>query len=386
VTAASRLTILCAGMVAADPQYGGASWAVLQYLLGFRRLGHTVYFVEPVSQAKVAAGRRLAQSPIARQFQRLMTAFEFQQHSALLLEGTDETVGLSYDSIREAAGRADVLFNISGMLTDPALLAPIGRRVYLDLDPGFNQAWHTVEGIDMRFDAHTHFATVGLAVGQPGCRVPTCGRSWIATCPPVVLDEWPVARGAARHGFTTVANWRSYGSVHHDGLFLGQKAHSLRPLMDLPARTPARFELALAIDPGEPDLAALHANGWTLLDPRLTAGTPRSYRRFVARSRAEFGLAKSGYVATQSGWFSDRSACYLAAGRPVLAQDTGFGAALPTGTGLLRFTTPADVVAGVEAIESDYRRHRQAARAIAEQYLDSNHVLPRLLDRVGASA
>ena len=384
---ATRLTVLCTGMVAADARHGGATWAVLQYLLGFRRLGHTVYFVEPIASSKVRPqGVPLASSETARDFRRIVDAYGLGDAAALLLDGTTETAGLPYAALRRVAQRADVLVNISGLLTDPALLGSIDRRLYLDLDPGFNQAWHLSEGIDRHFDAHTHFATVGLAVGRPDCRVPTCARTWVPTCPPVVLAEWPVARGRTGPAFTTVANWRSYGSVYCDDLFLGQKAHALRPLIDLPRQTRARFQLALSIHPSEPDLAVLRSNGWTLVDPRRAAGTPARYQRFVSGSRAEFGLAKSGYIASRSGWFSDRSACYLAAGRPVLAQDTGFSPVLPTGEGLLTFRTAAEAVAGVEAIDAAYLRHREAARAIAERYLDSNRVLTRLLDHVGGTA
>ena len=383
MTAGNRLTILCAGMLAADPHHGGASWAVLQYLLGFRQLGHQVYFVEPIEKSKLRpAGTPLIRTAAGLRFQRLVAAFEYGERSALLLEGTTETVGLTYDTLREIAARADLLVNISGMLTDDALLQPIRRRLYLDLDPGFNQVWHASQSIDRHFDGHTHFATVGLRVGGADCRVPTCGRTWITTCPPVVLQHWPVARGWTRNAFTTVGNWRSYGSMQYEDLFLGQKAHSLRPLIDLPKRTQIRFELALAIHPTEPDLADLRQNNWTLIDPRRAAGTPGSYRSFISNSRAEFGIAKSGYVATRSGWFSDRSACYLAAGRPVLAQDTGFAPMLPTGEGLIRFQTEADALAGLDAIQTQYTRHRDAARAIAEQYFDSKHVLTRLLDKV----
>lgn len=380
----SRATILVSGMIAADGRYGGAAWAVLQYLLGLKQLGHDVYFVEPIARTKLAPNETsLANSQAARRFDRLVSEFGLTHAAALVLEGTTDTIGLTHSELRRVASRTDVLLNISGMLTDPALIEPIGRRVFLDLDPGFNQAWHT-RGIDMRLDAHTHFATVGLAVGRPECRVPTCARQWITTCPPVVLREWPVSKRLTRNAFTTVANWRSYGSLQHGDLFLGQKAHALRPLIDLPMRTRTRFQLALSIHPAEPDLAALHRNGWKLVDPSRAAGTPVRYRRFVSGSRAEFGIAKSGYIAARSGWFSDRSACYLAAGRPVLAQDTGFSAVLPTGEGLLRFEGDADALAGLEAIQADYPRHREAARAIAERYFDSDRVLTRLLDCVGA--
>jgi hypothetical protein len=382
--AASRVRILFAGMIAADAQQGGAAWAVLQYVLGFRQLGHHVQFVEPLPAKSGPHVGNFAKTNVARRFQRIACCFGLTESSALLLDGTEETAGLSYASLRRAVQRADVLINVSGMLTDPRLLEAVERRVYLDLDPGFNQAWHT-SGIDMRFDAHTHFATVGLAIGRAECRVSSCNRRWITTVPPVVLREWPVATRITRNAFTTVANWRSYGSLQHDGMFLGQKAHALRPLIDLPRKAPTALTLALGIHPSEPDLAALRRHGWTLVDPRRSTGTPDSYRRFIRGSRAEFGIAKSGYVTTRSGWFSDRSACYLASGRPVLAQDTGFGVTLPTGRGLLTFSTESEALAGIDSVQTDYVRHRAAARAIAEEHCDSRHVLSRLLERVGST-
>ncbi len=145
-----------------------------------------------------------------------------------------------------------------------------------------------------------------------------------------------------------------------------RRSHSLRPLIDLPSRTSGRLALALAIHPDETnDLAALKENGWALLDPTEVAATPDDYRRFVQGSWAEFGLTKAGYVVAGSGWFSDRSACYLACGRPVLAQDTGFGRRLPTGTGLLRLLRRRRRGRGLEELQRDYERHRAAARQIA---------------------
>src|SRR5262249_50811310 len=162
----------------------------------------------------------------------------------------------------------------------------------------FIQLWHATQGIDMRFAAHTHFVTIGQAIGRPGCAVPTCGLRWIPTTQPVVLDHWPPAGPITHDALTTVGNWRGYGSVEHRGVFYGQKAHSLRPLIDLPTRTQEKFLLALAIHPGETkDLAALGANGWGLLDPARVADTPDRYRQFIQGSRAEFGIAKSGYAA-----------------------------------------------------------------------------------------
>jgi hypothetical protein len=185
---------------------------------------------------------------------------------------------------------------------------------------------------------------------------------------------------------TTIANWRSYGSIEHASGFYGQKAHSFRELIALPQRSGGRFELALEIDPAETaDLAALAGSGWSLVDPTRAAGTPGAYQRFIAGSWAELAVAKHGYVAARCGWFSDRSACYLASGRPVIAQDTGFGAQLPAGEGLLAFADTDGAAAALDELRGDYPRHARAARALAETYLDSRRVLERLLDRIGAT-
>jgi hypothetical protein len=163
----------------------------------------------------------------------------------------------------------------------------------------------------------------------------------------------------------------------------GQKVHSWRPLIDLPRQASERFEPALEIDPGDAsDVVALNEHGWQLLDPQVVAATPDDYRRFVQGSKAEIGVAKSGYAVSQSGWFSDRSACYLASGRPVIAQDTGLGRRLPTSSGLFVFTGMADVLAAIDELQSDYPYHRAAARKIAEEYLDSDLVLRSLINRV----
>jgi hypothetical protein len=369
-------------MIAGDPHQGGATWAILQYVLGLRRLGHDVFLIEPVSVP-------LEDSPQAAYFRQVAAEFGLEQTAALLRVDTQETCGLPYDRLREVCRRADVLLNVSGMLTDPELIDRIPLRVYLDLDPAFVQLWHATQGIDMRFAGHTHFVTVGQAVGQPGCAVPTCGLSWISTLQPVVLEHWPAAAPvapAADAALTTVANWRGYGSIEHEGVFYGQKAHSLRQLLSLPARTRERFLLALAIHPGErQDLDALTANGWQLADPAEAAGTPARYQAFIRGSKAELGIAKSGYVASRCGWFSDRSNCYLASGRPVIAQETGFSRFLPTGAGLFAFETADDVLAAIAEINGDYPRHARAARALAEEHFDSDKVLGGLLECIGAA-
>jgi hypothetical protein len=378
------MDILLSGMVAGVPHHGGASWAVLQYLLGLRELGHQVVLVEPVqNDVRFSPRRAFSRSKSASYFRSLFPLLDGER-AALLLTDSEETVGLPYARLRQFARSADLLINVSGMLGDDRLIDEIPVRAFLDLDPGFNQVWHE-SGYDMSFDLHTHFVSVGQAIGRADCPVPTCGRCWIPTLPPVVLERWPAAGRPSRDAFTTVGNWRSYGPVEHAGIRYGQRAHSLRELISLPRRTPARFQVALAIHPEESsDLLALRENGWELLDPVREAGTPDRYARFIRASKAELGIAKSGYVASRGGWFSDRSACYLASGRPVVAQETGFSEFLPTGRGLFAFRSEDEAAAVVEEVVDDWERQSRAARLLAEEHLDSRKVLRQLVEELGA--
>jgi len=363
------LRILVTGMACNDPWQGGATWAVMQYVLGLRALGHDVWFIEPV-----------AEELDRRYVREVRSTFKLEDRAAFILAGSHRTVGIPYRQLRSQT--FDAHLNFSGLLTDAGLVDRIPVRIYIDLDPAFNQIWHEVEQIDMRLDGHTHFVSVGQAIGRPGCRVPTCGVAWITVLPPVHLASWPRATGGDG-AYTTVGHWRSYGSIVAEGWRLGQRAHSMRDLLGLPARVLPRLSVALAIAPGDKaDVDALDSNGWKLLDPADAAGTPSRYRSFIQRSRAEISIAKSGYVTSQCGWFSDRSACYLASGRPVVAQDTGLNGAVPTGQGLLLFRDLDEAVRAIEDIESDYTRHADAARQLAVEHFDSRRVLQTLLERV----
>lgn len=368
------MRVLVSGMVAGEPGQGGAAWAVLQYLLGLRRLGHEVVLAEPVERIEPASLAYLE-----------ALAAEFGLDQVALLAADGESAPLPRERLLALAGDAGLLLNVSGMLADPALLEPIPVRAYLDLDPFFNQHWH-LQGADMRFAGHTHFVTVATAIGQPGCEVPTLGLEWTTTLPPVVLERWPRASEAPTLPFTTVGHWRSYGPIEHEGRRYGLRAHALRELIELPERASVELALALAIHPDErEDLKALARHGWRLLDPAEVAATPARYREFVRASAGELGVAKEGYVRSRSGWFSDRSACYLASGRPVIAADTGFGGALPTGAGLFAFADAEEAAAALESVRASPAEHAGAAREIAEELLDSDRVLTRLLEALGAA-
>jgi hypothetical protein len=341
-----------AGALGNRPWNGGNAWTRLSWLLGLRRLGLDVRFAEQGGDA---------------------------DYARLVL---DEFGIARADSVDEIA-EADLLVNIGGHLPLEPPLDRIPAKVYFDDDPGYTQIWNAAGTGGARFEGHDFHYTVGQNVGRADCLVPAGDIEWRHLLPPTVLEEWPVTPGGGTR-FTTVATWRGpYGRVEHEGRTYGLKLDEFRKVVALPRQSPAEFELALDIDPAEEgDLALLEENGWRVVEPREAAGTPDGFRSYVQGSAAEFSVAQGIYVETRSGWFSDRTARYLASGKPALVQDTGFGSALPTGEGLVVFRTLEEAVAGASEILDDYERHSAAARAIAAERLDSDTVLKRLLEDV----
>ncbi|HSR66657.1 MAG TPA: glycosyltransferase [Acidobacteriota bacterium] len=378
------MNIIVTGMIVSVPRQGGAAWAVLQYLLGLRRLGHHVTFIEPfVQNSRRPPRARLEDTVNAHEFHSILGQFGFLQDSSLLEVETLRSIGIPYTQLKVRARDADLLLNISGLLRLPELVQPVPLRVYVDLDPVFTQLWQASGEADMGFDLHNRFVTVGLNLGRRDCPIPTCDKEWITTLQPMVLEHWPQAplEDVTLQAWTTIANWRSYGSIEWQGVHFGQKAHSWREFIDLPGRSLDAFAAALSIHPAESrDLRSLIEHGWKLLDPDEVTATPDDYRDFIRASRGELGIAKSGYVQANSGWFSDRSICYLASGRPVITQDTGLTGHLPLGDGLLAFSTMEELLQALDQVNRFYPRHAQAARALAESHFNSDKVLPRLLD------
>ena len=382
-----RETIILAGALAQRPRRGGHAWVFLQYLLGFRRLGWDVLFVDRLDRDMCVdeTGRAtgVASSVNLRFLSDLMERFDLADNWALLHDGEENVVGTSREELVERARRCAVLVNVMGYLDDEELLAAAPLRVFLDIDPGFGQMWHELGLADL-FKGHDRYVTVGLGIGTPACAVPTCDLDWITTLPPVELSRWPPMTDRGER-FTSVVSWRGpFGPIEFEGRTYGLRVHEFRRFIELPALSPARFEVALDIHEADaPDRRQLEQHGWRLTDPLSVAADPWRYRDYVQGSEAELMIAKNLYVDTHSGWFSDRSACYLASGRPVLAQDTGLDGLLPHGDGLVTFSTLEEAVAGSEAISRDYKRHSRAARAIASEHFAAERVLPRLLDLLG---
>jgi hypothetical protein len=378
--------IVIAGSLARKPHSGGHTWVFLQYLLGFKRLGWDILFLDELPPEACAADDGAAcpldRSRNLRYFVSVMERFGLGSSFSLIHRPGEHAAGMDRGEVLARVRDASLVLNVMGYLQDEEILSQARRRVLLDIDPGFCQMWRELGQADL-LRGHDDYVTIGENIGASDCAIPSCGLAWITTPQPVVLEQWPPAAPTGS-SFTSVVTWRgAYGPVEYGGRRYGLRVHEFRKFIELPRLTPRRFELAMSIDPAEQtDLRLLKANGWSLADPAGVANDPWSYRRFVQGSWAEFMVAKNMYVDANSGWFSDRSICYLASGKPVLAQDTGFTRLYPAGEGLLAFRTLEEAVWGVEELTRNYGGHARAARRIAEEYFDSDIVLPRLLARL----
>jgi hypothetical protein len=376
---------IIAAAVAQRPGFGGHTWMALQWLLGFRALGWDALLVDRLepNMCRDGSGAPCAveRSANLAYLSAVMASIGLPDAWAVVVPGA-RSLGVPRRELERRVGASDVFLNVMGYLDADALAAHAPLRVFLDIDPGFAQMWYAL-GLHDAFAGHDRFVSVGSRVGTSGCDVPDCGLPWIGTLPPVVLEQWPVRPGGAN--FSTVASWRGpFGPIPYEGRTYGLRVHEFRKFLALPEMTGQTFALALEIDPTDAeDLARLRGNGWTLVDPRAAAGDPVAYREFIQRSGGELNVAKNLYVDTRGGWFSDRSACYLASGKPVLAQDTGFRDVLPADEGLLAFSTLGEAAAGVEEIAAHRARHARVAREIAEEHLASERVLGRLLAAFG---
>ena len=381
-------TILVGGSVAQRPGAGGHTWVFLQYLLGLRQLGHDVALVDRLEPDMCldASGRPCAveDSENVRYLAEVMERFGLGDRWAVLCDGGARSLGMSRAELDRTAAAAELILNVNGFVDDDAVMSAVGLRAYLDIDPGFGQMWRALELHDM-FAGHDAYVTIGERIGQPDCTIPTCGLDWITTPQPVVLDEWPEHPPAPGGRFTSIASWRGpFAPIEYEGVTYGLRVHEFRRFAELPRRSDQEFEVALDIHEAEvADLELLDANGWRLTDPAVAAGDPWAYRDYVCASQAELMVAKGMYVQSRSGWVSDRSICYLASGRPVVAQETGFSELYPTGTGLLSFEDLDGAAAAVAEVAADPGRHSRAAREIAVEHFTADKVLRRLLNELG---
>jgi hypothetical protein len=384
-------TIIVGGALANKYLNGGEAWVRLNWALGFQKLGFKVYLVEQISRESCvdSAGAVTAFDDCVNlaYFKQVTEEFGLSNSSALIYANGEQVYGLSYSELLDVASTADLLVNITGHLKLEPLTSLPRRKAYIDLDPGYTQFWQTTGNTGARLEGHDFYFTVGENIGTPACSIPTGGILWRPIPQPVVLEHWQVSPEGTHDRFTTIASWRGgYGPAQYGDKSFGVKAHEFRKFIELPQRSAQTFEIALDIHPAETkDLALLHENKWKLVDPKQVAPDPSSFRRYVQTSGAEFSPAQGVYVETDSGWFSDRTVRYLASGKPALVQETGFSRNYPVGDGLLAFSTLDQAIAGAELIARDYDKHCQSARALAEEYFDSDKVLGRLVEEIGVA-
>lgn len=383
------LRILVLGYIVRGP-LGGLAWHHLQYAMGLRDLGHDVWFLEDSddypacyepSTCEFSTDPGYGLRFTAATFDRVGLGDRWAYHDA----HTDTWHGPAGGRALELCDSADLLLNVSGVNPLRPWLAGVPVRVLIDTDPVFTQIRHRTDPAARAAAAgHTAFFTFGENFGRPGCSIPDDGFPWRPTRQPVVLDAWPVTAPPAGGSFTTVMQWDSYPPREHDGRRFGMKSLSFEPYFDLPERTGERLELAVGSPTAPRD--RLRAAGWDVVDPLAVTRDPWTYQDFIRRSLAEFTVAKHGYVVSRSGWFSERTAAYLASGRPAVVQDTGFTDWLPAGEGLFAFTNPDEAVAALWVIAAAPHLHAQAARELAAAYFDAADVLTRLLAEAATPA
>jgi hypothetical protein len=373
------LRIVCSGYLIRYP-LGGFSWHHLQYLLGLQRLGHRVTYIEDFGWSRSCYDPSINEQTSnprygIEYFKQMLTTYGFNAAWCFLAEdGTAH--GMERCDLADACAESDVYFNLSNMNWLPELEL-CRRRILIDTDPAFTQIGFGMGGPLSRYQA---LFTYGENVHKARCTMPTAGQHWRPTRQPLVLPAWPVKPANPNAAFTTIMNWASYPEREHEGQVFGQKNREFPPYFDLPKDIGMPMELALG---GAPPAICeqLTQGGWTLSDPRDATRTPEIFQAYVANSRGEFSVAKHAYVSTRCGWFSDRSCCYLASGRPVILQDTGFSDFLPCGEGLLAFGNPQEAKNALAVVSGDYEKHCLAARKVAETYFDSRKVLTALLEQ-----
>lgn len=385
----ARGTIIVFGILFWFP-LAGVTYQFLHFLLGLRRLGYDPYYIEDSGRwiydpklndlSPDATGNLNAVVPV-------LEAHGFKNRWAFRGNYPDgRCYGMTEEKILQLYREADAFLNVTGAQELREEHMACRRRIYVETDPVAAEI-KIAQGDEATIAAlaahDTHFS-YGGNFGKPDCRVPLKRFHWQPIVQPVALDLWEnnsfQANGAA---FNTIATWRNKGKdiVYNGEKYYWSKDREFKKFIDLPLRRRAPFELAVGVD--EKTDRMLAKNGWRVTDPVKLSSDMTRYRNFIVCSRGEFTVAKDQNIRLRSGWFSDRSACYLAAGRPVINQDTAFGSYLPTGKGLFSFQTMDDILAAVDAIESDYEGNCRAAREIAEEYFAAEKVLGSLMERAG---
>jgi hypothetical protein len=370
--------------------FGGVTWDYIQYLLGFQSLGPDVWYLEdsgswPYDPIKETIGTDSTYN--VKYLSETMAAFGFGDRWIYRNGATGQFYGAGEAAARDLIKNADLLVNVSsaGWLHDYDF--GVKHQMFIDGDPMFCQVGlldPAKADYAARVRAHDSHFTFGLNIGGPGCLAPETGIRWRKTVQPVALDHWAFQSEPAPDRFTTVMNWSSYLPIEWQGKLYGQKNLEFEKFKLLPGKTPQRLEMAMGTGIGSKrPTEELLALGWIILEAGDVSPDYRTYHDFLRTSKAEWSVAKQGYVAGRTGWFSCRTACYLGLGRPAVVQETGWSDYLPAGDGLLAFSTMEEAVEAIADINDHYDEHQAAARALAEQFFDAKKVCADLLVQAG---
>lgn len=385
------MRILVSGLIG-QYAFGGVTWDYIQYILGFRALGHDVWYLEDTA---TWAYDPIKEEPSADcsynvgYLERVMHEFDLGDRWIYRNEADGAYHGPAAAKADAVISDCDIFINVSGACWMRDVVEKIPRKIFIDGDPMFTHiglATLARPSYVEHLRAHDEHFTFGLNVGRSDCRVPTAGFTWKPTIQPIAIDWWerslmPAhATHPARGAWTTVMNWASYPPQEFEGEAYGNKDIEFLRFIDLPSHTEESFVLAMGQGIGRSrPTSRLEAAGWTIIEPDVHLPDYATYHSFLANSKAEWSIAKNGYVKSRSGWFSCRSACYLALGKPVVVQDTGWTSHLPSGKGVVAFADLDGAVAAVNAVANDYATHSAAARAFAREHLDAARVCAALL-------
>ncbi len=370
--------------------FGGVTWDYIQYLLGFRALGHEVWYLEdsgswPYDPVKETYHDDCSYN--TNYLNQIMTEFGLGDRWIYRNGADGKFHGAGEAPARDLIKNGDLLVNVSsaGWLRDYEF--GVKHQMFIDGDPMFCQVGLLdPKNADYaaRVRSHDSHFTFGLNIGGPGCLAPDTGIVWKKTVQPVSLEHWPFQNEEPLDRFTTVMNWASYLPVEWAGKIYGQKDLEFEKFKELPRRTPQHLEMAMGRGIGSRrPTEELRELGWTIHEAGVVLPDHLSYREFLRTSKAEWSVAKQGYVAGRTGWFSCRTACYLALGRPAIVQETGWSDYIPAGEGLLAFSTVEEAVEAIADVNEHYSTHQAAARALAEQYFDAKKVCADLLKQAG---
>jgi hypothetical protein len=385
-TSDNRLRIIVLGFLIREPT-GGSAWAWLNYLCGLVEMGHDVYYLEDSYDRPSCYGPDLSGPSTDAEYglgfaARVLGRYDLGERWAYYDAHTRRWRGPRADDALDLCKTADLVLNITGYNPIRDWLKSVPARAFIDLDPGFMQIRNLTNPVFRRHCAdHTAFFSIGQNIGKPSCLVPDDGFPWQPIRQPVPLRMWPQVPAPRDGRYTTVMTWESsarpleYGDLRLEM----KKSVSLAPLMDLPNRMGSIFELAVRAQSDAP-LSMLRQAGWEIANIGAVSRDPWSYQAFIQRSKAEFGVTTVGYLTSQCGWFSERSVGYLASGRPVLAQNTGFPEWLPCGAGVFAFRSVEEAADTITRIESDYGFHCRAARELAIEYFAAPRVLAPLIE------